>query len=81
MDRVSKAFLNTRIAYAGSIPFDVALPASVRRREPVTIGTPYAPSSKAIRRLAAKLMGEPDAAPTDVRKGFLGRLAGFLAQH
>ena len=81
LDRVSKAFLNTRIAYAGSIPFDVALPASVRRREPVTIGTPHAPSSKAIRRLAAKLMGEPDAAPTDVRKGFLGRLAGFLAQH
>ncbi len=81
IDRVCKAFLNTRLGYAGSIPFDAALPASVRRREPVTLASPHAPSSVALRRLAARLAGEADPAPTDVRKGFLARLAGFLAQH
>ncbi len=78
MDRVSKAFLNTRIGYAGSVPFDAALPSAVRRREPVTLASPNAPASKALHRLAATLSGEAQQGPTDVRQGFLGRLAHFL---
>jgi flagellar biosynthesis protein FlhG len=80
MDRVAKAFLNTRISYAGSIPHDPAVPAAVRKREPVAIASPYAPASRAIRQLARELVGEGSAStPPQIRQGFLARLTGFLA--
>lgn len=80
MDRVARAFLSVRIDYAGSIPHDSAVLMAVRRREPVMVGAPMAPSSKAIRQLARVLAGEgvPDGAESR-RDGFLSRLVGFLA--
>ena len=51
MDRVARAFLSMRVDYAGSIPHDTAVPMAVRRREPVLVGAPQAPASRAIRQL------------------------------
>ena len=80
MDRVARAFLRVRVGYAGAIPHDSAVPMAVRRREPVMVGAPYAPSSRAIRQLARVLAGEggPDAAEAR-REGFLAKLVGFIA--
>ena len=81
MDRVARAFLSVRIEYAGSIPHDAAVPMAVRRREPVMVGAPTAPSSRAIRQLSRVLAG--DDVPGGVasrREGFLARLVGFIAQ-
>lgn len=79
MDRVTKAFLGVRVAYAGSIPSDSAVPMAVRRREPLVVGAPNAPASRAIRRLADVLVGE-DAPPVadSPRQRFLSRLVGYL---
>ncbi len=80
VDRVARAFLNARVAYAGAVPRDAAVPASVRRREPVLLGMPQAPSSRAIRWIAAALTGKgAPAVPSEVRAGFLARLAAALS--
>lgn len=80
VDRVARAFLNARVAYAGAVPRDPAIPASVRRREPVLLAAPQAPSSRAIRWIAAALVGEgAPAVPSEVRAGFLARLAAALS--
>ncbi|MEY3142143.1 MAG: Flagellum site-determining protein YlxH [Planctomycetota bacterium] len=80
MDRVARAFLSVRVDYAGSIPLDPAVPMSVRRREPVLVGAPQAPSSRAIRQLSRVLAGEGVPGGTESqRAGFLARLVGFLA--
>lgn len=80
MDRVARAFLSVRIEYAGCVPHDPAVPMAVRRREPVTVGAPSAPSSRAIRQLARVLAGEGVPGGVDAqRQGFLSRLVGFLA--
>ncbi len=80
VDRVARAFLNARVGYAGAIPRDAAIPLSVRRREPVLVSMPDAPSSRAIRWIAAALSGDGSAtAPAEVRAGFLARLAAALS--
>ena len=80
IDRVSRAFLGVRLAYAGAVPLDPAVPAAVRRREPVAVASPYAPASRAIRQLSRTISGESLPVPlSDHRKGFLARLTGFLA--
>jgi len=79
VERVARAFLNTSIEFAGAIPHDPAVPHAVRRREPVAVGSPYAPASRAIRQLARTLSGEAAPPPAEVRRGFLARLAGFLS--
>ena len=86
VDRVARAFLGVKIGYAGAIPHDSAVPAAVRRREPVSIGAPNAPASKAIRQLAYTLSGAgSDASPMMEladqpvhAKSFLARLTNFL---
>jgi flagellar biosynthesis protein FlhG len=80
MDRVARAFLSMRVDYAGSIPHDTAVPMAVRRREPVLVGAPQAPASRAIRQLSRVLAGDcvPGGAESQ-RAGFLTRLIGFLA--
>ncbi len=79
IERVARAFLSTRIDYAGAVPLDPAIPAAVRRRSPVTVLSPEAASSRAIRQLARTLSGESaTAVRADQRQGFLARLAGFL---
>lgn len=79
IDRVARAFLGVRVAFAGAIPIDPAIPAAVRRRQPVLLAAPQSPASRAIRRLAASLAGSsvgPELAPA--RASFLARLAGAL---
>jgi len=80
VNRVARAFLSTSIDFAGAIPHDVSVPTAVRRREPVAVHAPYAPASRAIRQLARTLSGESVPPPTEVRKGFLTRLAHFIAR-
>jgi flagellar biosynthesis protein FlhG len=85
IDRVARAFLSTRIEYAGFIPLDPLVPAAVRRRAPFSVVSPDAPASRAVRRLARALSGESgsgefaDQGPADQRKGFLARLAALVA--
>ncbi|MBI1303064.1 MAG: P-loop NTPase [Phycisphaera sp.] len=80
VDRVARAFLNARVAYAGAVPRDAAVPASVRRREPVLLAAPQAPASRAIRWIAAAMSGDgTPGVPTEVRAGFLARLAAALS--
>ncbi len=79
IDRVSRAFLSTPIAFAGSIPHDPAVLAAVRRRTPVSVYAPESQAAQAIRQLARSLSGESaDADHADQRKGFLVRLARAL---
>lgn len=89
IDRVARAFLSTPIKYAGAIPLDPAVPAAVRRRTPVSVASPDAPASKAVRQLARLLAGESAEAlradqrmsqRTDQRAGFLARLAKLIAE-
>ena len=80
IDRVARAFLSTPIKYAGAIPLDPSVPSAVRRRAPVSVVSPDAPASKAMRQLARVLAGESAAADrADQRKGFLARLAAAIA--
>ena len=92
IDRVARAFLSTRIEYAGAIPLDPLVPAAVRRRAPFSVVSPDAPASKAVRRLARVLADESAGAGSadqpgdarndhrsDQRKGFLARLAALIA--
>lgn len=80
IDRVARAFLSTPIKYAGAIPLDPLVPTAVRRRTPVSVASPDAPASKAMRQLARVLAGESaEADRADQRKGFLARLARMLA--
>jgi len=80
IDRVARAFLSTPIKYAGAIPMDPLVPSAVRRRMPVSVASPDAPASKAMRQLARVLAGESaEADRADQRKGFLARLARMLA--
>ena len=80
MDRVARAFLSVKVDYAGAIPHDAAIPMAVRRREPVLVGAPNAPSSRAIRQLSRVLAGDGVPGGTESRReSFLARLVGFLA--
>ncbi|MFO0830000.1 MAG: MinD/ParA family protein [Phycisphaerales bacterium] len=89
IDRVSRSFLGTSLKLAGVVPFDPAVRAAVRRREPVLIGAPDAPASRAIRAIARELMSVGVDAPIHdegasafggARSGFLARLGGWLAR-
>jgi flagellar biosynthesis protein FlhG len=81
MDRVCRAFLNARVGYAGSIPFDPALATAVRRREPLLVAAPHAPAARAITRLARVLDGaDPGVDLADARAGFLARLAALVGR-
>ena len=52
IDRVSRTFLDLPLELGGIIPFDSAVRACVRRREPVLLSEPDCPASKAIRAIA-----------------------------
>ncbi len=56
IDRVSRTFLDTPLELAGIVPFDPAVRACVKRREPVVLSEPDAPASRAIRAIARGLL-------------------------
>ena len=85
MNRVSAAFLQQPLKFAGAIPFDAAVGAAVRQRLPVTLLSPESPATRAIRRIAAELMGRSappaivdNSEPFNLRPGFFARLAVWL---
>lgn len=57
---VARRFLSTEPVFLGYILADPAIPAAVRRQEPVLNLFPDAPASACIERLAQKLMASPD---------------------
>lgn len=85
MDRVSTAFLQQKLRYGGCVPLDPTVAMAVRQRLPVTLHSPESPATRAIRRIAAELMGR-QAGPEIVdnsevtcgRSGFFARLAVWL---
>lgn len=56
IDRVSRTFLDTPLELAGIVPYDPAVRMSVRKREPLLLAAPDAPSARAIRALARGLL-------------------------
>jgi flagellar biosynthesis protein FlhG len=69
IDRVSRTFLDTPLDLAGIVPFDPAVRACVKRREPVLLSEPDAPASRSIRAIARGLLAsdifreDPASAP------------------
>ncbi len=89
IDRVSRTFLETPLSLAGIVPFDPAVRACVKKREPFLVAEPDCPASRAIRAIARGLVdggaadgpsGIDPKAFADARVGFLTRLAGWLAR-
>jgi MinD-like ATPase involved in chromosome partitioning or flagellar assembly len=84
INRVTQTFLNRPLQYGGAVPIDPAVPAAVRQRLPFTLLAPDAPSTLALRRLAARLVpgGEDrldeSAIDAPVRTGFFSQLASWL---
>lgn len=56
MSVVSEKFLNIPITYLGPVPMDDQISKAVMRQKPVSVLNPDAPSSKAIRQIAEKLL-------------------------
>ena len=85
IDRVSRRYLGRGVEFAGAVPVDPALQAAVRRQRPLAVVAPEAAASRAVDRIAARLVeehrgaadGAADAAPSGDR-GFLQRLAGWI---
>jgi flagellar biosynthesis protein FlhG len=61
IDRVSRTFLDLPLVLGGIVPFDPAVRACVRRREPVLLSEPDCPASKAIRAVARGVLAADDA--------------------
>lgn len=81
MNRVSTAFLQHPLKFAGAIPYDPAVIAAVRQRMPFALYDAESPASRVVRRLAWRLAGrEPSAEIVD--NSFMGtaRPAGFFAR-
>ena len=51
----ARHFMRLEIDFAGSIPFDLAMPRAERAQEPCVVSHPQSPASVAIRALAARL--------------------------
>lgn len=51
----ARHFMRLEIDFAGSIPFDLAMPRAERAQEPCVVSQPQSPASVAIRALAARL--------------------------
>jgi len=85
IDRVSRRYLGRGVEFAGAVPVDPALQAAVRRQRPLAVVAPEAAASRAVDRIAARLVEEhrgaadaaADTAPSGDR-GFLQRLAGWI---
>lgn len=81
MDRVSKAFLNRSLLYAGAVPMDGAVRDAVRQRMPFVLLSPDSHATSALRALARRLSGD-DAMQSGAARndGFFSRLAGWLGK-
>lgn len=57
--RVAQRFLRVQLEYQGWVPYDDALPRSVRHQQPVVLGAPGTPASVALVDLARRLTARP----------------------
>ncbi len=79
VDKVCRAFLHRPLAFGGTIPADPGVTAAVRHRVPFVLFAPEGPATRALDRLARKLVGLDDAgADPGRRQGFFARLASLL---
>ena len=63
MSVVSDKFLNIPITYLGPVPMDEQISKAVKRQKPVSVMNPDAPSAKAIKQIAEKILElEPEGA-------------------
>jgi len=76
LDLVVQRFLGARLRLFGQIPDDEVVPGSIRLQRPFLLAEPGAPSSRAVRRLAAEFLGE--SAGGGGLAGFLDRLVGWF---
>jgi len=67
------------VSIIDTIPEDVNIRRAAAARTPVIVGSPGSESSKAFRRIAARLVGFPaEEEPEKVQEGFIERLARAL---
>lgn len=77
MSVVSEKFLNIPISYLGSVPMDDQIPKAVMRQKPVSVINPEAPSSKAIRQIAQKIL-ELDSEEVSDKRGMFQLFSNLI---
>ncbi|WP_097025834.1 MinD/ParA family protein [Clostridium peptidivorans] len=72
-------FLNMELNYLGHIPEDRKLTEAVRKQEPVVISAPYSESSRAIEKIAEKLIGINTSKDSASVKGLFKKLFAIFS--
>lgn len=72
-------FLNMELNYLGHIPEDRKLTEAVRKQEPVVISAPYSESSKAIEKIAEKIIGTNTSMDSVSVKGLFKKLFSIFS--
>lgn len=80
MNRVSRAFLNRPVEFAGSVPMDASVREAVRARVPFTLYAPGSPATTTLHRLARRLAGLDTPARRRGGSGFFARLKGWISK-
>lgn len=70
MSVVSDKFLHIPIEYLGPVPMDEQISKAVMRQKPVSVINPEAPSAKAIKQIAEKILQLEEKEPSDKRGMF-----------
>lgn len=77
MSVVSDKFLNIPITYLGSVPMDEQISKAVMRQKPVSVINPDAPSAKAIKQIAEKLL-ELDSGNDSEKRGMFQLFSNLI---
>lgn len=79
INRASRKFLERNVELLGVIPHDQLVRVAVRNQLPFIIGAPNCPASRAVRRLAVQLLGEPHGRNGQAQeRGFFDRFTRWL---
>lgn len=76
----ARSFLGVTVEHVGSLPRDPQVWQAVRRQVPFFVGSPSAPASRAIDRMADRLMGAELAEPPTHQPGFFDKLKGLFGR-
>ena len=77
MSVVSDKFLHIPIEYLGPVPMDEQISKAVMRQKPVSVINPEAPSAKAIKQIAEKIM-EMDTEETSEKRGMFQLFSNLI---
>lgn len=77
MSVVSDKFLNIPITYLGPVPMDEQISKAVMRQKPVSVINPDAPSTKAIKQIAEKLL-ELDSGDVSEKRGMFQLFSNLI---